>query len=989
MTSSGDRADHIVTSTTPGYKDVEHGLPFPFEVSKPVSSDLALVTEASTPLPALLPENRPGLSNLSSRAGLRSIETQSDIVSNQYATQELQENVTKHLYDSSIDNTPNSTDSGALRTAQSSLGSPLATPAHDDKNAVNNDRSRIPSPRRDGELNQGVSQTRGPVYDVTNEANAQLTKDNARPPYPGASMSEPKSVQRIVSMPSTPDAQLRLEEAQRLSMLPSQTEEQQTSIQPSQEINVEKGMIGNKISLGTAINVQASEQATNKDQKKLPNGKAGDYRDPERHPPALQERRLPGMTRNMPKDLTLSQRPPMRINTEQLSQNMSSSMVSKEECSNTPSVSATPAKLIESTPNPTPPERMTTRVSSGALRHKSVSEILGETPKQSGDKGAIEKTDNERRENIGEQSPSYGPLMSSPDSLNFRSRLSELREREKERTKLSTVVFLRQQPSDLIRKTESASGTYVDSQDTADEPRDYLLSLFAYKAPSQTPNLAALLSSAHKTLTTSSHYADFHQQQDCNILNKIYTLQGAGRWSLRQPERSIEPDRPASQWDAVLGHVKWMRTDFREERKWKIAAAKNLADWCAEWVVCSPERRALLQLPIIKRQRSSREPQDIQATMNELNEDIFAQNLPPESTPELIESAEDDLSDVMEEDYSPTDMARAVAPAAVFSLAPEDILFRLDKTPMAEKLLSELPLYQPWKDSQGEDVEFSSFVPDSCWKTSIVPVSKYAFGKMISQDVEPSHKKSRYAYSDDDENDSSSFPFENTVHSVSPEQDGVALFNPENKHIRDRIHAGHAFRPPSEYSMPSQSFYECRQPSQWTWTEDDELRRLVREYAYNWSLISSCLSSPSRFSSGPERRTPWECFERWVALDGLPADMSKTQYFRTYFSRLEAAQRTLVAQQQAAQQQQHQQGSSTSQLPIRRRSSQPVRVERRRNTKHLAMVHAMQKLAKRRESALQKAQHGIIFLSQIFCLKGSKSNFSSFSCFIGCNEEGE
>src|SRR5699024_6636668 len=32
-------------------------------------------------------------------------------------------------------------------------------------------------------------------------------------------------------------------------------------------------------------------------------------------------------------------------------------------------------------PTPSQPERMTTRVSSGAIRHKSVSEILGEVPK--------------------------------------------------------------------------------------------------------------------------------------------------------------------------------------------------------------------------------------------------------------------------------------------------------------------------------------------------------------------------------------------------------------------------------------------------------------------------------------------------------------------------------------------------------------------------------------------------------------------------------
>lgn len=159
--------------------------------------------------------------------------------------------------------------------------------------------------------------------------------------------------------------------------------------------------------------------------------------------------------------------------------------------------------------------------------------------------------------------------------------------------------------------------------------------------------------------------------------------------------------------------------------------------------------------------------------------------------------------------------------------------------------------------------------------------------------------------------------------------------------------------------MPSQSFFESRHSSQWTQPEDDELRRLVREFAYNWSLISSCLSVPSAFSSGAERRTPWECFERWIGLEGLPAEMAKTQYFRAYHARLQAAQTTHEAQQQLLQQQQ-QQGSNGPHMPPRRRSTQPVQVERRRNTKHVHLVNAMKNLARKREAVPKKAEKGIL-----------------------------
>jgi len=83
--------------------------------------------------------------------------------------------------------------------------------------------------------------------------------------------------------------------------------------------------------------------------------------------------------------------------------------------------------------------------------------------------------------------------------------------------------------------------------------------------------------------------------------------------------------------------------------------------------------------------------------------------------------------------------------------------------------------------------------------------------------------------------------------------------------------------------------------------------------------------------------------------------MAKTQYFKTYQNRMDAAQRVIQEQGQKAQQQVVPNGALT---PVqRRRPTTTVRVERRRNIKHLAMIDAMRKLAKKRETTLQKQQH--------------------------------
>ncbi|KAF7717361.1 Chromatin modification-related eaf1-like protein [Penicillium ucsense] len=587
-------------------------------------------------------------------------------------------------------------------------------------------------------------------------------------------------------------------------------------------------------------------------------------------------------------------------------------------------------------------QRMTTRVSSGAIRHKSVSEILGEVPRQ-----------------VNHDKPPAKPEPQTPESL-ARMRFKDRKIREKERSRVSTVVFPKQASSLPMKSdaTDLVSQEPVDAVAKLNEEQDYLFTLFLNRAyaPPRGTNLNTLLASAHKTLSTANHLLEYQEQMDCRTLRRIYALQNANRWPLRQMKRSAEPHRSASHRDVLLDHMKWMRIDFREERKWKLAAAKSCAEWCAEYVNSDEEHRLLLRVDV-KRHSSNAIASDTSKPCLPSSSGFVRDNTPTAShpTPDLVPSTEEEsVSDGFNEEHR-QDLQTTVAPAAIFSLGSDEFNFSLDMTPSAEKILDELPLFEPVRFKFGtQDLAFKDH-PDSLWKLELLPVTKFASTKITFQkDAEHHRKETRYDYSKYVAPSGNS-----SVADLPPEQTNVALFRPENKTIRDRIHPGHSFRPPTEHPMPSVGFFESRQSSQWTATEDEELRRLVKEYTYNWSLVSSCLTPPSLFTSGAERRTPWECFERWVGLEGLPADMMKTQYFRVYHQRLESAQRTVLAQQQAAQQQQQQQAASNGQQPqpIRRRTTQPLRVDRRRSSKHLALLDAMRKLAKKRETILQKQQH--------------------------------
>lgn len=774
---------------------------------------------------------------------------------------------------------------------------------------------------------------------------------------PEAPPAESKVVCPPPASAMTEKSQLESSELLQLPNLPS-TVTKNRSLTPSLPNITEvapslPGQVGlgesDKRYIGPAV--QTSIAASNLDEQVTASQRFGDIEKiSKRATVGLGGQVFPSTVGNPPQDLSCNRGPPIRIDTGALpTAQVQKAFPSKK----TTPLSAAGPHTQDSLPAPqksssmavqSPPERMMTRVSSGAIRHKSVSEILGETPRSViSDKTPHERAYNEyQREDNGMQSPRSASANVAPDPTTFKQGLSELK--GKDRSKLSTVVFARQQPSNASRYLDSQL-RYADSLESHLQKKDYFLPLFTLQAasPPHSRPLHSLITSAHKTLSTSNHYTDFHERQNCRILERIFQLQVGDRWSLRQKKRSVEPERPTTHWDVLISHMKWMRTDFREERKWKIAAAKSLADFCAEWVRSSAKVRTGLQIRI-RHSRASAE-----------------ERMAFTPTPDLLPPTEDDSSVSTGYDSPRIELPHGNAPAALFSLGSEVVCFGVDKTPVSEKLLLELPLYHPSLDYEDAAVQGRSIEPDASWRTPLVPLSKFAQGKLISHEQGPPRKKSRYNYDDFDTSGPETTnrllaSMEQGGDVMEPEQEDVALFNLEHKHTRDRIHAGHAFRPPTEYLMPSQSFFETRHSSLWTHSEDDELRRLVREFAYNWSLISSCLSSPSRYTSEAERRTPWECFERWVNLEGLPTEMSKTQYFKAYQSRLQAAQKTIETQQAM----QQNSGNSTALLNGRlRKTTQPCQIERKKSNRHIHIVDAMRKLAKKREATVQKQQLGM------------------------------
>ena len=489
----------------------------------------------------------------------------------------------------------------------------------------------------------------------------------------------------------------------------------------------------------------------------------------------------------------------------------------------------------------------------------------------------------------------------------------------------------------------------------------------AYTAKASGTSISDLLQRSSKTLTTDDHQVHYFETQAVRIENRILELQDQGLWSLRQIPRVVEPRRRKCHWDYLLEEAKWLRDDFKEERKWKIAMARYYAKEVAGWHRMG-EGRCQLQ---IDRKRIGVVPKGIREERKRVAYVEMQDSDMNQPTPDLIDgcgSPESDDDFPMDDRHHDTGQGNFAhiyePPATLFTLSPEETVFAMPASKAADDILNQLPLYGPPEPPTGRHEE----VEEEWMRLPVIAISKYASGKLVIQEEQgPPSKKSRYEYEEsqdpyaDDSDEDEKLGGVGLIgrserdklrkpSSLPPEQTNVALFKPEYKPILQRVHSTHVPRLPSDFPPPA--FFENRHPSLWLASEDEMLKTLVREYHYNWGLVSQCLTLPGDWHSGSERRSPWECFERWIALEPIPPEFAKSPHFKPIQQRLDVAARVngLYGNVPGSA------GGNGSGGVKPRRGTAPIRVEKRRNTRNFALIESMRKLAKKRETSVNKQQ---------------------------------
>ncbi|PIL24170.1 transcription factor [Ganoderma sinense ZZ0214-1] len=92
------------------------------------------------------------------------------------------------------------------------------------------------------------------------------------------------------------------------------------------------------------------------------------------------------------------------------------------------------------------------------------------------------------------------------------------------------------------------------------------------------------LSRSTKCLSTRDWSIGITEMHLLRVFDRIEKLKDTGSWSFRQPKKQRGVGGlTKTHWDYLLDEMRWMRTDYREERRWKLALAYNLAHAVIEW----------------------------------------------------------------------------------------------------------------------------------------------------------------------------------------------------------------------------------------------------------------------------------------------------------------------------------------------------------------------------------------------------------------------
>ncbi|KAH7889968.1 hypothetical protein F5I97DRAFT_1849003 [Phlebopus sp. FC_14] len=149
-----------------------------------------------------------------------------------------------------------------------------------------------------------------------------------------------------------------------------------------------------------------------------------------------------------------------------------------------------------------------------------------------------------------------------------------------------TLPPLKSLPPDYLRKGKSSKQRKRDKEKGESRSKDEWMPMgFAkWGALLRANPIHRKVSRATKCLSTRDWSVAISELRLLRTLERVESLENVAKWSYRQPKKQRNlGGMTKTHWDYLMDEMKWMRVDFREERKWKYVLAFNLSTAVLEW----------------------------------------------------------------------------------------------------------------------------------------------------------------------------------------------------------------------------------------------------------------------------------------------------------------------------------------------------------------------------------------------------------------------
>jgi hypothetical protein len=230
---------------------------------------------------------------------------------------------------------------------------------------------------------------------------------------------------------------------------------------------------------------------------------------------------------------------------------------------------------------------------------------------------------------------------------------------------------------------------------------------------------------------------------------------------------------------------------------------------------------------------------------------------------------------------------------AIFDLPPDEIYAIVNDLPKTDgSSLPQLPIYGP-------PTVTHELYRNPIDELPIVPISKFCLEKYVVKVAEWEPPKRSYRQTTPEQSDglleiSKEVQVE-AGPSFAPAGSGTAPSNLPNSldaaHASRRRSLALVIRPP-----PPPTHWSEQKPPPWTPEEERMLLQSAKDNLYNFELVASTLSFPGTSASDLEKRSAWECFEKFRSIYPEPQNIQLTGPNRNNaMNRLEKGNRLSVS----------------------------------------------------------------------------------------------